>query len=84
MQWLPDILGLVGVAMILAAYGLLQTGRWQPQEIRYSFANALGAALVLVSLAFDFNLPAAIVEGFWLLISLGGLLKARRMSRKTD
>ena len=34
-----------------------------------------GAVLMLVSLISAWNLPAAIVEGFWALISIYGLLK---------
>ncbi|MDX1443908.1 MAG: cyclic nucleotide-binding protein [Gammaproteobacteria bacterium] len=75
---LPDALGLVGVALILAAYALLQAGAWSPRNAAYSFANALGAALILFSLVFDFNLPAAVIEGCWLLISLFGLWRNRR------
>lgn len=74
---LIDAVGLVGVALILGAYVALQTGRWQAKEVRYSAANAAGAALILVTLAFDFNLSAAVVEGFWLVVSVYGLLKAR-------
>ncbi|MBO6574965.1 MAG: hypothetical protein JJ896_06110 [Rhodothermales bacterium] len=72
-----DALGLVGVALILGSYVLLQTDRWSAREARYSAANAVGAALILVTLYFDFNLSAAVIEGFWLLVSLYGLLKAR-------
>jgi len=37
--------------------------------------NALGASLVMVSLLFDFNLSAFLMEAFWFLISLFGLLR---------
>ncbi len=40
-----------------------------------------GPALVLVSLRYDFNQSAALVESFWLVISLLGLiLRVRRRS----
>ena len=42
----------------------------------YSFFNALGAGLVLISLWIDFNLSAFIVEGFWVLISMVGIYKS--------
>ena len=76
MDWI-DAVGLVGVALILGAYIALQTGRWQAREARYSAANAAGAAFILVTLAFDFNLSAAVIEGFWLIVSLYGLWKSR-------
>lgn len=80
MSWF-DLIGLTGVAIILATYVLLQLDRVDPARQRYSAANALGAALVLFSLAFDFNLSAAIVEAAWLVISLYGLWRARKRKR---
>ena len=42
--------------------------------------NALGALMILFSLAFDFNFGAALMEGFWLLVSGLGLYRyARRL-----
>lgn len=79
MQWF-DVLGLVGVALILLAYLLLQLRRIDPQSAAFSGLNAVGAALVLLSLYYDFNLPAAVIEGAWLLISLYGLALAWRGS----
>jgi hypothetical protein len=69
----PDLLGLAGVALIVLAYALLQSDTWRQQDRIYSLANAIGAALILVSLAFDFNLSAAAMELCWLVISLYGL-----------
>jgi hypothetical protein len=72
---LPDILGLIGVAVILITYFLTQTGRIAPAHFAYSFCNLLGSSLILFSLFFDWNLSAAVVEGSWALISLYGLAK---------
>ena len=76
MTWY-DAVGLAGVAVILAAYALLQLGRLPAGSSAYSGLNAVGAALVLVSLAFDFNLSATVVEAAWLAISIYGLARAR-------
>ena len=77
MAW-HDAIGLLGVAAILLAYALLQAGRVDAADPAYSAANALGAALVLASLWYDFNLSAAVIEGAWLAISLYGLVRAGR------
>lgn len=71
-----DLLGAVGVAMIIVTYYLLQTGRMDATKPAYSILNASGASLILLSLVFDFNLAAFIVEFFWLLISIYGILKS--------
>ncbi len=73
---LPDIAGLVGVACIAAAYAALQARRIDPERPAFSALNAAGAALVLWSLAYEFNLAAALVEAFWLVTSLWGLVRA--------
>lgn len=74
-----DLLGNIGVVMVLVLYFLLQTERIQATSRVFSAANALGALLIIVSLIQQFNLSAFIVELAWLLISLYGL--ARNMSR---
>ena len=70
-----DILGTVGVAVIIVTYVLLQWGRVRSEQLIYSLLNAVGATLILVSLYFAFNFPSFVVEFFWLLISLFGIGK---------
>jgi len=70
-----DILGTLGVAVIIITYVLLQIERVRSDQLIYSLLNAIGACLILVSLYFDFNLPSVVVEFFWLLISLFGIGK---------
>lgn len=78
-----DFIGNVGVFLILATYLLLLLDRIESRSILYSAVNALGALLILVSLYFKFNLSAFIVEIFWLLISIVGLVRGLRRSRPT-
>jgi len=78
MKWY-DLAGSVGVVLIVAAFLLLQLERVVSNGLLYLIANAIGAALILLSLAFDFNLSAFLMEAFWLAISLLGL--ARRYGR---
>ena len=70
-----DIAGLTGVVLIVIAYLLLQLGKLPSTAPSYSLLNALGAFLVMVSLFFDFNLSAFLMEAFWFLISLFGLAR---------
>jgi hypothetical protein len=76
-QW-HDFLGNLGVLLIVGSYFWMQIGRISGQNPMYSIVNAVGAALVLISLYFDFNLSAALVESFWLLISILGLFLGSR------
>ena len=70
-----DAVGSIGVGIIIITYVLLQTERIRSEQVAYSMLNAVGAALILISLCFTFNLPSLIVEFFWLLISLYGIGK---------
>ncbi len=74
MSWY-DIVGTLGVALIIVTYVLLQIERVRSDQLIYSLLNAIGASLILVSLYYDFNFPAFVVEFFWLLISLFGIGK---------
>ena len=74
MKWY-DILGTVGVAVIILSYILLQIERLRSEHLAYSLLNAAGATLILVSLLYSFNFPSFVVEFFWLAISLFGIGK---------
>jgi hypothetical protein len=75
-----DVVGAVGVVLIVIAYFMLQIGRLRSESLAFSASNAVGAALILFSLYFEFNASAALIEAFWLLISLYGVVRyfARR------
>ena len=73
-QWY-DFVGNIGVFLILLAYLLLQLDKINSQSIRFSMLNAFGALAILISLYFKFNLSAFIIEIFWLLISLVGIIR---------
>lgn len=68
------------MALVVAMYFLLQTGRIRPQNLHYSLWNAVGSALIIVSLFFEFNLAALLIEIFWVAISLYGMVRAWRVA----
>lgn len=70
-----DLAGLIGVVLIVIAYLLLQLNRLPSSAPSYSLLNAVGALLVIVSLVFNFNFSAFLMEAFWFLISLIGLIR---------
>ncbi|MCH8221607.1 MAG: hypothetical protein IIA76_09785 [Proteobacteria bacterium] len=78
-----DLLGIIGVVLILATYMLLQLEKLSATSFLYSATNGLGASLILVSLIYEFNLSAFIIEAFWLLISAFGIVRyfSRNRSR---
>ena len=72
-QW-HDLVGNLGVILIVGTFFLLQIDKLSNKSTSYSVLNALGAVLVLVSLMVEFNLSAFIIEIFWLIISIIGLV----------
>jgi hypothetical protein len=70
-----DFAGNIGVALMVIGYLLLQAEKIRSSDLRYSLMNGIGALLVVVSLIYRFNLSAFLVEAFWLLISIYGLIK---------
>lgn len=70
-----DLMGNIGVLLIVGAYFALQSGRLVSTHVSYSLLNGFGAILILVSLYFEFNLSAFIIECLWLVISIYGLVK---------
>lgn len=82
-----DFVGNVGVVVVLLTYLLLQMDRMVASSLTYSISNAIGAVLILISLAQDFNLSAVIIESVWLIISVFGMARTivlRRNAVSTD
>ena len=73
-----DIIGLIGVTMLLWAYLWLQLGRMSQYSLSYSAINLLSALFIIYSLFFNWNLSSFSIECAWILISLYGIYKALR------
>ncbi|HEY3814317.1 MAG TPA: hypothetical protein VGL66_13920 [Caulobacteraceae bacterium] len=70
-----DLIGLLGTLLILGAYAGVQFKRLDPHGLIALLLNLAGAALVLVSLYFKFNLASALLEAAWALIALVGIIR---------
>lgn len=73
-----DVIGLAGVVAIIIAYYLLQSDRLRYDDYSYLFLNGVGAVLIMISLAFAFNLAAFAMEAIWVAISIYGAVKRWR------
>jgi len=71
---ITDIIGLIGVALLVVTYALLQLDKIDPKGFWYSFNNLLVAILVTVSLIYTPNIASIVIEVFWFLISLYGVI----------
>jgi len=73
--------GTVGAVIVMVAYFATQAGSLKADDPRFAIANLLGAALIMVSFIAAWNLPAFIMEVFWVLISIYGLARFYRTRR---
>jgi hypothetical protein len=71
---IPDVIGLVGVALLVTTYAMLQIDRIDPKGFWYSFNNMVVAMLVSVSLYYTWNTASVVIEVFWFLISVYGIV----------
>ena len=71
---IADIIGFVGVALLISTYAMLQFNRIDPKGFWYSFNNMIVAILVSVSLWYTPNLASWVIEFFWFIISVYGIV----------
>ncbi|WP_415912254.1 CBU_0592 family membrane protein [Neptuniibacter sp. QD37_11] len=79
---LADILyngiGLIGTALYIISYTLLQLGKLDGNGRAYILYNLGGAICVSISLIHNFNLASLTIQLFWIAISIVGLIKMQR------
>jgi CDP-diglyceride synthetase len=72
---IADIIGFVGVALLISTYAMLQFNRIDPKGFWYSFNNMIVAILVGISLYYTPNLASIVIEVFWFSLSVYGLFQ---------
>jgi hypothetical protein len=70
-----DFVGNIGVALLISSYALLQFDRINPRGLWYSLINLFVAILLMISLYHKPNLSGIIIEAFWFVLSIYGLIK---------
>jgi hypothetical protein len=70
-----DLLGFVGVSMILIAYFLNLNGKIQSNDIKYILLNLFGAMLACMASILMEYYPFVLLEGTWTLVSIMALIK---------
>jgi hypothetical protein len=78
-----DAVGTVGTLMVVLAYLATQMRRLDATGIVFPTANLVGSLLIAISLWVNFNLASALMEAFWIGISLFGIgrwLRERRIA----
>jgi len=79
-----DIIGTIGVLIIIIAYFLLQINRLSTSHLSFSIMNIIGSIMILYSLSFNWNLASFIIEVFWILVSLIGVYNYFRKNQDKE
>ncbi|MGG8495824.1 CBU_0592 family membrane protein [Tenacibaculum sp. TC6] len=70
-----DIIGFIGVFLILIAYFLNLNNKLTTKSISYILLNLIGAALACLASVLMKYLPFILLEGTWTFVSLIALIK---------
>ena len=73
-----DLIGTIGVSILLLAYLLLLIKLLTPTSSVYIWMNIIGAALSTLASVFLKYIPFIILEGAWMLVSIVALFQKRK------
>lgn len=72
-----NVVGILGSILIVTAYAYNVYAK-AVNPFVYNGANLIGALLLTLSLMVHFNLASLLLEFVWIVIAIGGLIKAYR------
>ena len=74
-----DLIGFIGVALILTAYFLNLNDKLNTHDIRYILLNLIGAGLACLASILMEYIPFIVLEGAWTVVSAFALIKYLRI-----
>lgn len=75
--------GLIGFAIYVTGFFLLSVGRLDSRQPLYFALVLVASSCVMLSLWADFNLSAALIQGFYIAMSVGGIVLRRNRFTQT-
>jgi len=77
-----QIIGFIGMLFVVYAYFLLQAQKVLHNSLKFQVLNLLGAIFLIISLLVHFNLGSFLIEVFWIIITIYGIIKNKKMKDK--
>lgn len=71
----------MGMAFVAYAYFLIQAEKVTKDTLAYQWLNLIGAILLITSLSVHFNLGSFMIEVFWIIITVYGMIQSRKKAR---
>ena len=78
-----NIIGFIGMALIVAAYAYVTASKRANPYLLHGL-NLVGAALLILSLTVNRNLPSMVLESVWAAVALFGLARALVAKRNSN
>lgn len=79
-----EVIGIIGFALYVMNYTLLTVNWMTSQSTSYFVLNMLAASLVLIGLTHSFNLASALIQSFWIVISIVAIALRMRPKAQQD
>lgn len=76
-----DAIGSFGALIVVAAYFATQMRMMNSDDLAFPVINLLGSVLIVFSLLENFNLASMLIEGFWIVISIIGIIQHLRLRK---
>ena len=78
------VIGVIGFSLYVMNYCLLTFHRLTSHSKLYFVINLMAASMVLIGLTHSFNLAAALIQLFWIVISTTAIIVRLRQSKRAD
>jgi hypothetical protein len=82
-QLFVEIVGWIGMILILGAYGLITTNRVKSDTFSYQLMNALGSIGLIINALYNEAYPLFVLNVIWEMIALFGLYQSIKKSSET-
>jgi hypothetical protein len=79
-----NVIGVIGFSLYVMNYCLLTFHQLTSHSKLYFVINLMAASMVLIGLTHSFNLAAALIQLFWIVISTTAIIVRLRQSKRAD
>lgn len=81
---IADAVGSLGALIVVAAYFATQVRMINSDDLIFPVVNLVAALLIVYSLMHTFNLASMLIEGFWIIISVVGIIQHFRLRGRAE